>query len=57
MSSMRNKLTKYISLFVILVGITGLSLKSFKDNWGSDYQTTNNAGIPDPNGEIYWHFK
>lgn len=38
------------------VGITGLSLKSFKDNWGSDYQTTNNAGIPDPNGEIYWHF-
>lgn len=39
------------------VGITGLSLKSFKDNWGSDYQRTNNAGIPDPNGEIYWHFK
>ncbi|KAL8218825.1 hypothetical protein R6Q57_022198 [Mikania cordata] len=38
------------------VGITGMSLKSFKDNWGSAYQTTNNAGIPDPNGEIYWHF-
>ncbi|KAM0014946.1 putative amino acid permease/ SLC12A domain, SLC12A transporter family [Helianthus debilis subsp. tardiflorus] len=38
------------------VGVTGLSLKSFKDNWGSAYQTTNNAGIPDPNGEIYWHF-
>ncbi|XP_076884078.1 cation-chloride cotransporter 1-like [Bidens hawaiensis] len=38
------------------VGVTGLSLKSFKDNWGSAYQTTNNAGIPDPNGDIYWHF-
>ncbi|XP_024990215.1 cation-chloride cotransporter 1-like isoform X2 [Cynara cardunculus var. scolymus] len=38
------------------VGVTGLSLRSFKDNWSSDYQTTNNAGIPDPNGEIYWHF-
>lgn len=38
-------------------GITGLSLKSFKDNWGSAYQTTNNAGIPDPFGKIYWDFK
>ncbi|XP_051133565.1 cation-chloride cotransporter 1 isoform X2 [Andrographis paniculata] len=37
-------------------GITGLSLKSFRDNWGSDYQTTNNAGIPDPNGKIQWDF-
>lgn len=39
------------------VGITGLSLESFKNNWGSAYQMTNNAGIPDPNGDIYWNFK
>ncbi|XP_019169589.1 PREDICTED: cation-chloride cotransporter 1-like isoform X1 [Ipomoea nil] len=38
------------------VGFTGLSLESFKDNWSSDYQMTNNAGIPDPNGKIYWGF-
>ncbi|XP_059288857.1 cation-chloride cotransporter 1-like isoform X1 [Lycium ferocissimum] len=38
------------------VGITGLSLESFKNNWGSTYQMTNNAGIPDPNGKIYWDF-
>ncbi|CAK9156100.1 unnamed protein product [Ilex paraguariensis] len=38
-------------------GITGVSLKSFKENWSSDYQTTNNAGIPDPEGKIYWNFK
>ncbi|XP_075477201.1 cation-chloride cotransporter 1-like [Primulina tabacum] len=38
------------------VGITGLSLDSFKDNWSSDYQTTNNTGIPDPGGKIYWNF-
>ncbi|KAL7142471.1 hypothetical protein ABFS83_08G124600 [Erythranthe nasuta] len=37
-------------------GITGLSLQSFKDNWGSEYQMTNNAGIPDPTGKIYWNF-
>ncbi|KAG8365656.1 hypothetical protein BUALT_Bualt18G0128700 [Buddleja alternifolia] len=37
-------------------GVTGLSLESFKDNWSSDYQTTNNAGIPDPDGKIYWNF-
>ncbi|CAH9107310.1 unnamed protein product [Cuscuta europaea] len=37
-------------------GITGLSLESFRDNWSSDYQMTNNAGIPDPNGKIYWSF-
>ncbi|CAA0827572.1 Cation-chloride cotransporter 1 [Striga hermonthica] len=37
-------------------GITGLSMESFKDNWSSDYQMTNNAGIPDPNGKIYWSF-
>ncbi|KAL2252106.1 UNVERIFIED_CONTAM: Cation-chloride cotransporter 1 [Sesamum indicum] len=37
-------------------GITGLSLESFKKNWDSAYQTTNHAGIPDPNGKIYWSF-
>ncbi|XP_068665152.1 cation-chloride cotransporter 1 isoform X2 [Aristolochia californica] len=37
-------------------GITGLSLKTFRDNWSSDYQTTNNAGVPDPEGSIYWNF-
>ncbi|KAK6932092.1 Amino acid permease/ SLC12A domain [Dillenia turbinata] len=37
-------------------GITGLSLESFKNNWSSDYQFTNNAGIPDPKGSIYWNF-
>lgn len=39
------------------VGITGLSTKSFKENWSSDYQNTNNAGIPDPDGKIYWNFQ
>ncbi|XP_052301267.1 cation-chloride cotransporter 1 isoform X2 [Populus trichocarpa] len=38
-------------------GITGLSLESFKENWSSDYQFTNNAGIPDPEGKVYWNFK
>ncbi len=38
-------------------GITGLSLGSFKENWSSDYQTTNDAGIPDGNGDVYWNFK
>jgi potassium/chloride transporter 4/5/6 len=37
-------------------GITGLRLKSFKDNWGSAYQMTNDAGIPDPTGGTYWSF-
>ncbi|XP_021904773.1 cation-chloride cotransporter 1 [Carica papaya] len=37
-------------------GITGLSLQSFKDNWSSDYQTTNDAGIPDPDGKVDWNF-
>ncbi|XP_059290283.1 cation-chloride cotransporter 1 isoform X2 [Lycium ferocissimum] len=38
------------------VGITGLSSESFKENWGPAYQRTSNAGIPDPNGKIYWSF-
>ncbi|XP_021812404.1 cation-chloride cotransporter 1 [Prunus avium] len=37
-------------------GVTGLSLNSFKDNWNSDYQKTNNAGIPDPDGKVSWNF-
>uniref|UniRef100_A0A1D1XEN2 Cation-chloride cotransporter 1 n=1 Tax=Anthurium amnicola TaxID=1678845 RepID=A0A1D1XEN2_9ARAE len=37
-------------------GIRGLSLHTFRDNWNSDYQHTNNAGIPDPDGSIYWNF-
>ncbi|KAF8413519.1 hypothetical protein HHK36_001509 [Tetracentron sinense] len=37
-------------------GITGLSLETFKDNWSSDYQRTNSAGIPDPDGANYWNF-
>ncbi|KAI4303675.1 hypothetical protein MLD38_039275 [Melastoma candidum] len=37
-------------------GITGLSLSTFRDNWGSAYQNTNNAGIPDPEGEVEWNF-
>ncbi|BBH01156.1 cation-chloride co-transporter 1 [Prunus dulcis] len=37
-------------------GVTGLSLNSFKENWNSDYQKTNNAGIPDPDGKVSWNF-
>uniref|UniRef100_A0A6P3ZRH8 cation-chloride cotransporter 1 n=1 Tax=Ziziphus jujuba TaxID=326968 RepID=A0A6P3ZRH8_ZIZJJ len=37
-------------------GVTGLSLDSLKDNWGSDYQNTNSAGIPDPDGKVSWNF-
>jgi len=38
------------------VGITGLSLDTFKDNWGPGYQNTNEAGVPDPEGSVYWNF-
>ncbi|XP_076946383.1 cation-chloride cotransporter 1-like [Bidens hawaiensis] len=37
-------------------GITGLSMKSFRDNSNPDYQYTNDAGIPDPDGDRYWNF-
>ncbi|CAN1249276.1 Cation-chloride cotransporter 1 [Linum perenne] len=37
-------------------GITGLSMQSLKENWGSAYQFTNEAGIPDPHGDVYWNF-
>lgn len=38
-------------------GVTGLSLDSLKDNWSSEYQNTNSAGIPDPDGKVSWNFK
>ncbi|KAL8108460.1 cation-chloride cotransporter 1-like [Apium graveolens] len=37
-------------------GFTGLSSKTFRDNWSPEYQPTNNAGIPDPDGKIDWNF-
>ncbi|KAK1277530.1 Cation-chloride cotransporter 1 [Acorus gramineus] len=37
-------------------GITGLKFATFKNNWGSEYQSTNNAGIPEENGAIFWNF-
>ncbi|KAK3159363.1 hypothetical protein QOZ80_2AG0149160 [Eleusine coracana subsp. coracana] len=37
-------------------GITGLSTTTLTDNWASDYQRTNDAGVPDPNGTVYWDF-
>ncbi|XP_073098704.1 cation-chloride cotransporter 1 isoform X3 [Elaeis guineensis] len=37
-------------------GITGLKLQTLKENWSSDYQRTTNAGIPDPEGPVYWNF-
>ncbi|KAB1222707.1 Cation-chloride cotransporter 2 [Morella rubra] len=39
------------------VGITGLSSESFRDNWSPGYQNTNEAGVPDPEGHVYWNFK
>ncbi|XP_042428391.1 cation-chloride cotransporter 1-like isoform X2 [Zingiber officinale] len=37
-------------------GITGLRAQTFRDNWSPAYQRTTNAGIPDPEGSIYWNF-
>ncbi|XP_066379665.1 cation-chloride cotransporter 2-like isoform X1 [Miscanthus floridulus] len=37
-------------------GITGLSIVTLAENWSSEYQPTNDAGVPDPNGSIYWDF-
>ncbi|KAI3898168.1 hypothetical protein MKW92_038364 [Papaver armeniacum] len=37
-------------------GVTGLSAETFKDNWSSEYQRTNSAGVPDPEGSSYWNF-
>ncbi|MED6123578.1 Protein ccc1 [Stylosanthes scabra] len=38
-------------------GFTGLSWETIKDNWSSDYQKTNDAGIPEPDGHVSWNFK
>lgn len=43
--------------FLPIEGITGLSIVTLAENWGSEYQPTNDAGVPDPNGSIYWDFK
>ncbi|KAJ8475537.1 hypothetical protein OPV22_019264 [Ensete ventricosum] len=37
-------------------GITGLRSQTSKDNWSSAYQRTTNAGIPEPDGPVYWNF-
>lgn len=37
-------------------GITGLSLKTLRSNWDSQYTRTNRAGIPAEDGIIYWNF-
>ncbi|WVZ19780.1 hypothetical protein V8G54_007102 [Vigna mungo] len=37
-------------------GITGLNSQTFRDNWSSDYQKTNNAGIPQTDGSVTWDF-
>ncbi|KAE7996099.1 hypothetical protein FH972_000847 [Carpinus fangiana] len=39
-----------------VVGITGLSAETFKENWSPGYQNTNDAGVPDPEGSVYWNF-
>ncbi|XAR59369.1 hypothetical protein NMG60_11015188 [Bertholletia excelsa] len=61
-------ITVLLSIFCIFIGIlaarkdhpvegvTGLSLHTFKENWNSHYVNTNDAGIPDPQGEIPWSF-
>ncbi|OIV97289.1 hypothetical protein TanjilG_07041 [Lupinus angustifolius] len=38
-------------------GVTGLSLETIKENWNSDYQKTNAAGIPETDGSVTWDFK
>ncbi|KAH9311607.1 hypothetical protein KI387_026642, partial [Taxus chinensis] len=57
-----------LSVFLIFIGIfsasqrsnsfdiNGLSLSTFKRNWGSNYQQTNRAGIPTPDGSVHWNF-
>ncbi|CAM8909708.1 unnamed protein product [Rhodiola kirilowii] len=37
-------------------GVTGLSFRTFGENWSSDYQNTNNAGIPEPEGDVSWSY-
>ncbi|KAG6691888.1 hypothetical protein I3842_10G085300 [Carya illinoinensis] len=38
------------------IGVTGLSSETFKENWSPGYQNTNDAGVPDPEGSVYWNF-
>lgn len=33
-----------------------MRISTFRDNWVSEYQYTNDAGVPDPKGSIYWNF-
>ncbi|KAL2327471.1 hypothetical protein Fmac_020898 [Flemingia macrophylla] len=37
-------------------GITGLSSETFRENWSSEYQKTNDAGIPETDGSVSWDF-
>lgn len=37
-------------------GITGLRFSTLKSNWEAEYQRTNRAGIPAPDGITYWGF-
>ncbi|BFI30506.1 protein MpCCC1 [Marchantia polymorpha subsp. ruderalis] len=37
-------------------GVTGLRYSTLTENWGSQYQRTDRAGIPSPTGSIYWNF-
>jgi potassium/chloride transporter 4/5/6 len=41
----------------VAVGVTGLRFSTLRNNWDSAYQRTNNAGIPAPDGAIYWDFE
>jgi len=52
-----NSLPFIHSAIFISEGMTGLSFKTLKDNWSSDYQKTNDAGIPEPDGSVTWNFK
>lgn len=56
-----------VSVFLIFIGIfaarkhdgsgiTGLRFSTLKSNWEAEYQRTNRAGIPSPDGITYWGF-
>jgi len=52
-------LVVYLNVFLpmlLAVGVTGLKASTLRDNWGSRYQFTNDAGIPAPTG-FYWDFE
>lgn len=50
-------LINFISPLFNAEGITGLNSQTFRENWSSDYQKTNNAGIPQTDGSVTWDFK